>query len=285
MYKYILSIVLFLILISCGSTPNDVLDKDDMTSLLIDIHKGEAYMEINSNKYYTDSLRKTVKQSVFLKHGITQAQFDTSLVWYGHHIEKYIEIYNSVIKELEKEDKNLIAQARREGNSLMAAGDSVDMWNKEQLRLFAPNMGEGQISFDYKASNDFKNGDRYQWSFRIQNSNKPIQAYIGVDYKDGSIAYNYSIIDNDGWNNLILQTDSTKNTRRVYGYINIPKVSNRENIFVDSISLVRTRLNKVGYNLSHKQRLYEYKQMDKTSKDTVTINTFGPAPSFANKKR
>ena len=78
MGKCIISIVLGAsIIIGCKSTPNEVLPQEDMAQLLADIHIGESIVDGERTKYYNDSLKKTVKQSILVKHRVTQSQLDT----------------------------------------------------------------------------------------------------------------------------------------------------------------------------------------------------------------
>ncbi|MDE6458729.1 MAG: DUF4296 domain-containing protein, partial [Muribaculum sp.] len=78
-----------LLFLSCDRTPDYVISPDDMASLLVDIHKGEGVVDLNSSAYRGDSARKVLKQSRYMRHGVTAEQVDTSLEWYGHNIEKY----------------------------------------------------------------------------------------------------------------------------------------------------------------------------------------------------
>ena len=113
--RYLLYILpLFLVLIACNSTPGYVIGEDDMVSLLVDVHKGEAYVEMNSGSFYSDSLKKTFRQTIFMRHNVTQEQFDTSLMWYGHHIDQYKKVYDRVIERLEDEEKEIRLAAARE---------------------------------------------------------------------------------------------------------------------------------------------------------------------------
>lgn len=48
-----------------------------------------------------------------MRHGVTREQFDTTLVWYGHHIETYMKIYDRVVERLKAENeeaKKLLAE-------------------------------------------------------------------------------------------------------------------------------------------------------------------------------
>lgn len=113
---------------ACDRTPDYVIGPKEMTSLLVDIHKGESVIDLNRSAYSSDSMRKVVKQSIYAKHGVTAEQVDTSLVWYGHNVEKYIEIYDGVIEQLEKDIKNADVSSGGERLHLAVVGDSVDAW-------------------------------------------------------------------------------------------------------------------------------------------------------------
>ena len=121
---------------ACDRTPDYVIGPKEMTSLLVDIHKGESVIDLNRSAYSSDSMRKVVKQSIYAKHGVTAEQVDTSLVWYGHNVEKYIEIYDGVIEQLEKDIKNADVSSGGERLHLAVVGDSVDAWSDVPYRHF-----------------------------------------------------------------------------------------------------------------------------------------------------
>ena len=68
---------------------------------MADIHTGEAVVEQNRQYYPDDSARQVFRQSIYMKHGITPEQFDSSLSWYGHHITEYMALYDRTIEILE----------------------------------------------------------------------------------------------------------------------------------------------------------------------------------------
>lgn len=247
MRSSILIFALLIVLSCCTHTPDGVLSEGDMTDLLVDIHKGEAYIDAHSDKYSNDSLKKLVKQSVFAQHKVTQAEFDSSLIWYGHHIDEYVKVYENVIKNLNAQDKNLMAKAKDQGQDALATGDSVDMWNKSKVEILSKKLNDGILTFDFKADNGFKKGDRYNWAFRVFNKPENIKVFLGVDYKDGSTSFNTQQFLDDGWTKVSLQTDSAKEVKRIYGVTTFSNIQDKDAIFVDSVQLVRTRLYKPVY--------------------------------------
>ena len=94
--------MILLAVVSCDSTPDHVIPPEKMARLLADIHIGESVIDANRNQYANDSLKKELKQSVFCKHNVTAQQVDTSFVWYGHNIEKYIILSSTTLITAER---------------------------------------------------------------------------------------------------------------------------------------------------------------------------------------
>lgn len=267
-------LILFTVLLlsGCGGKPGYVIGEEDMVSLLVDIHKGEAVAETNSGTYYNDSMKKVLKQSILIKHGVTQEQLDTSLVWYGYNIEKYAEVYDEVIKRLEAEEKDVVAEARKAGQVTMASGDSVNLWINEPVRYFSRHYGGGDMTFNFTADETFRSGDRFQWAFRMFNNIDQAHLFMGIDYKDGSTSYIYKTTNTEGWNNFVLQADSTRVPRRVYGYMSYTPRKG-EIVYLDSINLVRTRLNRSSYYHIFSQKLLEGRKKNKETAKTDSVTT------------
>lgn len=254
-------LLLLLLLAACHSRPAKVIAPDKLEDLLVDLYKGEAIIEANRNVYKTDSLKAVVKQSIFLKHGVTQEEYDSSMVWYGHNVKAYMKVYDNVVARLEDEEYDLKnsgasasrKSARRLTKKYLSSGDSADIWDKEPAYVLMPQYGTNVLRFDYNTKSDDKNGDRYNLIFRVQNATSHVKALIGVDYPDGTSSLAYRNNASEGENIIALQCDSTKRIRRVYGYITARPMA-REMIFVDSIILLRTRLDSAQYRSFATQR-------------------------------
>ena len=75
-----------------------------MRSLLVDLHKTDGMLQVNGWQISNDEVRDIYYAQVLEKHGTTQAQFDSSLVWYTAHPQFFNKIYPKVLKELEAEE-------------------------------------------------------------------------------------------------------------------------------------------------------------------------------------
>lgn len=226
--------------VACDRTPDYVIKPADMASLLVDIHKGEGVVDLNSSAYRADSARKALKQSIYLRHGVTSEQFDTSLVWYGHNIEKYIEVYDMVIEELEKELKDADVAAAGEKVQLAVVGDSVDAWNDTRYRRFAYGYPSDILKFAMRQDENWEKGDVYTWKLFITNRQSPLRVTIGGDYSDGTSDYVTASFNSEGWNELTFPADTARTMKYVYGVVELSPRKG-EIAYVDSISLVRMR--------------------------------------------
>jgi hypothetical protein len=94
-----------LLVAGCTKTPEHIIGEDTMKRMLVDLYKAEAIMEDNEKTFYNDSLRKALRQSVFMKYNVTQELYDTTLIWYAHNLDVYKTICDDVVKELCKKHK------------------------------------------------------------------------------------------------------------------------------------------------------------------------------------
>lgn len=99
--KILLLALIGLSLLACR--PRNVLSPKQMEDVFVDLHMAEGMIEISGLNYGQDERLKGYFQSVLDKHGITQAQFDSSLVWYTSNPVIFEKIYPNVVERLEKQ--------------------------------------------------------------------------------------------------------------------------------------------------------------------------------------
>lgn len=102
------------ILLACalvGCRPHDILSRRQMQAVLIDLHKTEAVMQVSG--YSTFAYADVESKAYYItlqKHNLTQAQFDSSLVWYTKHPQLFDKIYPKIITQLEAERDRFILE-------------------------------------------------------------------------------------------------------------------------------------------------------------------------------
>ena len=95
--------ILVLCLASCR--PKGILHSWEMRSLLYDLHRTDALLQVSGKQYESDEVRDLYYAGVLEKHGVTQAQFDSSLVWYTAHPQLFDKIYPKVIVRLREDEQ------------------------------------------------------------------------------------------------------------------------------------------------------------------------------------
>ena len=87
-----------------------------MRNVLYDLHRADGAIQVAGYNYSHDQEVAAYYKNVLDKHGITQAQFDSSLVWYTDNPQIFNKIYPKVIERLEEdyEREKQIREANRD---------------------------------------------------------------------------------------------------------------------------------------------------------------------------
>ena len=284
-----LLLTIVLSLLSCDRTPNGVMSVNKMADLIADLQLADAYIENHISDFNSDSSKLVIKQSVFKKHGITQQEYDSSLVWYAHNMEDYIKAHDKAVGKLkEKYDKldkgangmpeDMAIRERGEptheavpqvtpklrGKNLRrlkadAKGDTVDLWQGNRSYVLAQGAKRGFITFDVPPDANYHAGDRYQLSYYLTRCNNEFKVCLSVDYTDGATSQITRGTNSDGWVTIDVQSDSARHVRRIYGYVSYD-IKRGQTAIVDSLMLMRTHMNKSNYGFINAQRLFERKK-------------------------
>ena len=84
--------------------PKGILTSRQMRSVLYDLHRAEAVLQVAGYNFGHDEALAKYYQSVLDEHGVSQAQFDSSLVWYTDHPQIFNKIYPKILTRCEQED-------------------------------------------------------------------------------------------------------------------------------------------------------------------------------------
>ncbi|MBR4721458.1 MAG: DUF4296 domain-containing protein, partial [Muribaculaceae bacterium] len=262
-------VLLATLVASCSSTPDNVLSKSDMADLLVDINIGESVTEMNFREYDNDSVKKVLRQSILSAHEVTSEEYDRSIEWYGHNIEKYQEVYEEVIHRLEKRIAEEKVNGSRDDGQQAAVpvvaeqssfeGDSIDVWTQPRSYVFAQNISSEYVTFNLARDANSKAGDVYTLRFKALNSNRPIKCAIVATYDNATT----DIATNDGlsfgdesapadYQSVTLRTSPDKTAAKVFGFIYVKTVG-PERVRIGDISLVRSRFSAEEYEKLNSQ--------------------------------
>lgn len=102
-----------LLVSSCQNRPKEVLKRKEMERLLYDVYLAEATMENEYHRFNSPEKKEAYINRVFALHGVSQAQWDTSLSWYSDRIDLYLKMNDSVKVRLDRARKEVDGEIGR----------------------------------------------------------------------------------------------------------------------------------------------------------------------------
>ena len=191
------------LLASCTpQVPSQYIQPDDMEDLIYDYHlaQGIAAQQEGNGDYN----RRLAFELVLKEHGYTQAEFDSSLVYYYTRADRFQEVYKNVQSRLNKEAEKYGA-AVNEMQSLLAnsaSGDTADVWKGDRMLMLLNDRPYHLYQFSQLADTTYHEGDSFVLSFNVtwlmQNGNRQASAYMAVTYANDSTTKAYTTISSAG---------------------------------------------------------------------------------------
>ena len=124
-------LILFLSLLLIGCRPKGILSSRQMREVLVDLHKTDGMLQVGKWGQADTETKDLFYAQVLEKHGTTQAEFDSSLVWYTAHPQFFNKIYPKVLKELEKQEEAFKEQYAEELAGIREPAPVASTNNKE----------------------------------------------------------------------------------------------------------------------------------------------------------
>ena len=216
-FHILVCLIINTLFIACDHTPDYILKEKQMEDLLVDIHKSEALIETEYEKFNTSEKKEALRESVFRKHNTNKAQFDTSLMWYGRNLEKYVDIYGKVIERLRTQEKQ-VSGLITDNNSqpLSRPGDSINIWRRDNFFIFEPHAGRQVFTFEINSDENTREQDIF-------------------------VRFTSTDIRHDGPVSLMITSDKGTKASRIFGSVIVPSEPSRATMYIDSISLMRIR--------------------------------------------
>jgi hypothetical protein len=238
-----------LLLSACKpSIPTEIIQPDDMEDLLYDYYVAQNITGDQHDGY--DYRAKYNNGLVFKKHGVTEAEFDSSLVYYYNHIEDLYKIYESVQARLSNEAIELGASVgdveRYMKRSL--SGDTMDIWTGHRHHLLFPQPPYNIFQFVQKADTACRANDSYMMtfgsSFLVQSGARSATALLSVVYENDSVFTKSISVPLSGTINLDIPECGLR-AKEFRGYFYMPERQGADNAsdmclyMADHIQLMR----------------------------------------------
>ncbi len=264
--------------------PNDVLSKSDMEDVLVDYHMARAMTEdLPSNERYKQAL---YMDYVFKKHGITEAEFNSSLKWYSRYTEDFAKIYTEVNKRLlaQKNDINHLISATGNDQQESKNGDSINVWHKQLIYKLTQSAATNKVYFTIYPDSNYKERDALIWSVRYtfvsaKQQQQDAVMSMTIKYTNDSVLTETRNIDRSGIYNIRLQNDSsTYKIKEIKGFVYYNQLSHylQDALIIDRISLTRYH-SKKAMNTSKKPIAVNINKSDSLKKDSMKKQVIKPA--------
>lgn len=162
-----------------------------MEDVLVDYHLALAMAETQVGDLPEN--RYLLAQAALKKHHVTEAELDTSLVYWCRNSEKMAKICARVSKRLSymAESQGVDRQEKNQYSYLATEGDTANVWNLRSNVVLIPNVVDNIYSFSIEADTTFMPGDYFMWAFKTQFmvSDQYTEAYalLAIHYDNDSI--------------------------------------------------------------------------------------------------
>ena len=102
--KILLLSLLLAFVTSCRQS--EVLPPETMRDILYELHRADGAIQAAGYNYSHDQEVAGYYKNILDKYGLTQAEFDSALVWYTDHPQVFNKIYPQVIERLDADFEN-----------------------------------------------------------------------------------------------------------------------------------------------------------------------------------
>lgn len=253
---------LFLSGLGCSKVPRNILSEKEMRAVLLDMQLAESLIAVDYKYTDKDPQKEAIYRSVFAKHRIDEAKYDSSLLWYGRNLDLYMRVYENVVKDLNKLKLALGDYASE--NLPMRSRDSVQLWDGSKSFDLKDNILDNTWSFNIDPSDGFMAGSKFLLSMNIWGIPSDTLYYpvlrVHIEQADTTLSFEQKIRI-DGLLEALFVSDSSQVVRRVSGSIRMHQsepvlhedsIAQRDSllyidegysIHLDSISLMRYHQN------------------------------------------
>ena len=220
--SWFLGIALSGSLAGCGKNiPDDIIQPGAMEDLLYDYHLATT---LSADLPYTDNYKKEAYIAyVFKKHQTTEAEFDSSMVWYSRHGDQLTAIYDNLKKRFERDEKQMrkFSDRRSGQTSLTLYRDTVDI---SSLYWLSFSDLTNKVAFELKADTSFRPKDAMileaYFTF-LPQSDLGKKAVMGLNFTfdNDSTQGVTQVVSSSGRQRLELKADSAYKFKSVNGFI------------------------------------------------------------------
>ena len=203
-------------------TPSGILSKGKMTDVLYDYHLALAMSQTVGQQNGAQAVM--YKDAVLRKYNITQAEFDSSMVYYMRHTEQLHSIYQDLCDRIDAEAVSLGANAsdmNRFGD-LSSSGDTTNIWKGARSLAFMPCKPLNYYNFEIPADSSFHKGDcimlDFDSQFIYQDGIRDGLVVLAIEFDNDSIASQLVHVQSSQHYSMQIEDSQRLGIKKVKGY-------------------------------------------------------------------
>lgn len=248
----VIVILIVLTLVGCKpSVPSKYIHPDDLEDILYDYHVAQAMANETHSKSSeeNDYDKNAYFHAVLQKYDVSEAVFDSSLVYYYSHADRLKAIYQRVKERLNDEAKALGASVGdiNKYSSYSTKGDTANVWQSETDLLLTPFPTTNRYDIYVKADTSYYKGDTFMFQFMsdfiYQNGSKDAVVCLVAKYEGDSITQTIHHVSMTGQAQIRIpqNRDGVLKELRGFIYLNNNDRNNdiRRMLFISQIQLIR----------------------------------------------
>ena len=250
-HSSLIIVLLTIVMIGCKPTvPKQFIQPGDLEDILYDYHVAQAMAIENRQGGFDNSYnRNAYFQAVLKKHGVTEAEFDSSLVYYYSHAERLRTIYQDVRERLNEDAKALGASVGdlNKYSQYSSTGDTANVWQNETDLLLIPQPTQNRYDIYVKADTSYYKGDTFMFQFMsdfiYQSGSRDAVVCLLAKYEGDSITQTVNHITITGQSQVRIPQNRDGRLKELRGYIylnnNEREADVRKMLFISQIQLIR----------------------------------------------
>ena len=183
----LLHILAFLCIMSaCSTKPSYVLSAGAMEDVLYDVHKAHFMQEQKGTERYDGATQYAIMQSVLKHHDVTEAEWDSSMVYYTRNADELSDIYSSLLDRLSEEASIM-------GAGISDASDTTNIWTAERNIILTQDDLNSTYQWTIQTDTLLEKGEhlkmRYLALFLNDNLERRATALISLRLGNDSVMY------------------------------------------------------------------------------------------------
>ena len=247
-HSFLYLFILWLAVACTPTVPSQYIQPDEMEDILYDYHVAQAMSKTTGSDNYEYNMHLYIG-AVLKKYGLSEAEFDTSLVYYYSRADKFHEIYAHVSDRLNEEAKLLGASMGdiSRYSQYSATGDTANIWSDVSDALLIPRPTQNRFDFTIKVDTTFHLGDSFMFQFMseylYQTGSKDAVVCIVTKYEGDSILQTANHVSVAGLTQIRVPANNKKKLKEMSGFIYLNDGGDisetRKMMYISQLQLIR----------------------------------------------